>query len=104
MSCRAAVRAPSDRRFILEDSRTLERDPVAGEGAIARDEFQRNQRRQQLEFLNERAAGLGTKFGQLLVQNAVSKWDFFLLGEKTGNREDARIRMDDGGLAFSVKL
>ncbi len=66
--CRAGVYAPHYSRLVLEDRLALERDPVAGEGAVARSEFDRNSRSQLLKFFEERAAGIGSEFGQLFVR------------------------------------
>lgn len=63
MACRASVYAPDYSRLVLEDGLALDRDPVAGEGAVARREFDWNRRRELLEFLGERAAGIGLEFG-----------------------------------------
>lgn len=64
MPCGAGVHAPHHGRLVLEDGLGLDRVPVAGEGAVAGGVFDGTE---QFVFLDERAAGAGSEFGQLFV-------------------------------------
>ena len=64
MTCRAGIHAPHHGCLVLEDVLGLDRVPVAGEGAVAGGVFDRTE---QFVFLDERAAGGGSEFGQLFV-------------------------------------
>ena len=68
MPCRAGIYTPKHSRLVLEDILGLERDPVAGESAVASGVFDRNSGMQLLKFLDETAFGTESEFSQLFVK------------------------------------
>ena len=93
MPCFTGVDTPAYGRLVLEDMLALERDPPATEGTVARVVFDRDARRQQFKFLDERAVGLEFEFGQLFFEPFVSNGCF---REGIVAREDVHARKRSG--------
>jgi len=68
MPCLTSVDAPPESRLVLEDGLTLERDPIAAEGAVAGVVLDGNGGGQLFKFLDVRSVGSGAEGGQLFVR------------------------------------
>ena len=77
MSRGTGIHAPYHGGLVLEDGFGFERDPVTGEGAVARGELEGDGRGEHFEVLNERAAGLGLEIRQLFFIGYVSNKFFW---------------------------
>ena len=65
MSRGTGIHTPYNGSLVLEDGFGFERDPVTGEGAVARGELEGDGGGEHFEVLNERAAGIGLESCQL---------------------------------------